>query len=109
MCTYVGIVAKSSESLFTYNLNDSWSTYYSPDFTPVFKATFTNSTLKALAMERCKDNKFCLFDAATTGRLVVGISTLEEQSMIEERQVTSTPSKPVFWFCFSNNLICLLG
>ena len=44
---------------------------------PVFQPKFSTSELNATASTVCKGEEECLFDVAATGRLEVGLATLE--------------------------------
>jgi hypothetical protein len=91
------IVNSSKDSLFTYSGNDSWSTFYDPDFVPLFEPVFNDSSLENTTYEICKDDLFCIFDIAATKRTEIGMSTLqgtEDLEMIVEmsKPVTCDPS-----------------
>ena len=72
-----GIIDDSSESLFTYKNGEIWATYYSPSFIPVYNASFKDADLEAKAREVCGNDIFCLFDIAATGKVELGMSTLQ--------------------------------
>ena len=44
----------------------------------------THADIELQAREICGDDEFCLFDIAATGRVDVGVSTLESSDVIEE-------------------------
>ena len=71
-------------SLFFYQPEESWDTFYDPFFHPSYKPTFTNPELELEANEICGDDVFCLFDIAVTGIKEVGIATRKSSELIEE-------------------------
>ena len=92
---FAGIVSET-ESLFTYPLRESWHTYYDPNFTPSFAPVFANPSLEAEAIEACDNDTFCLYDIATTGRMDIGLSTLDGSRSFDEIVQLSYPSKELF-------------
>lgn len=97
MDTYVhamlGIINNSADSLFDYHQpGESWSTYYDPDFTPLFGVEFSNKRIETEAMELCQGDEFCLYDFATTGSMDIGLSTLNGSVSYEEMVETAKPS-----------------
>ena len=80
---FVGIVNSSEDSLFTYSGNDSWSTFYDPDFVPLFEPVFNDSSLENTTYEICKDDLFCIFDIAATKKTEIGMSTLQGTEDLE--------------------------
>lgn len=89
----IGIINSSSDSLFTYDSSSSFNSYYDPGFTPVFNPQFNNSELEAMAVSICGENTACLFDIAVTGRVDIGMSTIEQVQIIQEIETLSQPSK----------------
>ena len=88
----LGIINNAADSLFDYHQpNESWSTYYDPDFTPLFGVSFSDPELENEAMELCKGDEFCLYDIATTGSMDIGLSTLNGSVSYEEIVETSRP------------------
>jgi len=87
----VGFVDHEEQNVFTYKENITWETYYDPDFEPAFKPIFSNATLEQQAMETCGDDIFCLFDVATTGRMDIGLSTLNGSKNFDELVKLSYP------------------
>jgi len=71
------IINSTEDSLFTYNEQESWSTFYKPDFVPFFEPIFSNSLLEQQANSICGDDVFCRYDIAATGRTDVGQATLQ--------------------------------
>ena len=70
--------------LFYYQPEDSWATFYDPYFRPLYQPTFNNPELETQAKDICGDDKFCLFDIATTGITEIGVATRESSKFIEE-------------------------
>jgi len=90
--TFLGIINNSANSLFDYHQpGESWSTYYDPDFTPLFGVEFSDPVLENEAMELCQGDEFCLYDIATTGSMDIGLSTLNGSVSYEEIVETSKP------------------
>ena len=71
------------DSLFTYSGNDSWSTFYDPDFVPLFEPVFTDSSLENTTYEICKDDLFCIFDITAIKKTKIGMSTLQGTEDLE--------------------------
>ena len=91
----IGIIAREEQSLFTYKQNFGWETYYDPNFEPIFEPTFSDTALEQQAMESCGDDVFCLFDVATTGRMDIGLSTLNGSRDFEELVNLSYPGNEI--------------
>ena len=87
----VGFIDREELSLFTYKQNFSWESYYDPNFEPVFEPTFSDTALEQQAIETCGDDTFCIFDVATTGRMDIGMSTLNGSQDFEELVMLSYP------------------
>ena len=85
-------IVNETESLFTYPLRESWFTYHDPDFVPSFTPVFSNSSFEAEAIEACNNDTFCLYDIATTGRMDIGLSTLDGSRNFDEIVQLSYPS-----------------
>ena len=66
-----------SQSLFTYAQNESVDTFAKPDFLPMFieNITWFNDTVRAVAEAQCGGDIECLFDAAATNDVSVGLVT----------------------------------
>ena len=88
----LGIIVKASDSLFSYRPRENHGTFYFPNFSPMFSATFTNATLEREAKEICGEDNFCLFDIAATGRVEIGAATMEAVKMIETIDEMTKPS-----------------
>ena len=79
-------------SSFIYNPGEEFHTYYDSSFTPVFEPNFNDSKLKEEALKICGDDKFCLFDIATTKRKEIGATTLTDSENFEAILNSSEPS-----------------
>ena len=86
-----GIIDDPAESLFTYQDGQSWATYYSPSFIPVYDASFKDADLEAKAREVCDNDTFCLFDIAATGKVELGMSTHQGSQEFERIVELSAP------------------
>lgn len=84
----LGIIDNAEDSLFSYAVNESWSTFYRPDFIPTYDVEFSNPFLAQQAIEVCGSDQFCLFDTATTDNLQIGTATL--QGNIEFEQIVES-------------------
>ena len=84
LLSFAGIVDSARKSLFFYQPEESWDTFYDPYFTPFYLPTFSDPELESQARDICGDNKFCLFDIAATGLVDVGVATLESSNVIDE-------------------------
>ena len=87
------------KSLFYYQPEESWDTFYDPYFVPLYQPNFNNPELEAQAKEICGEDKFCLFDIATTGNVDVGIATRESSKLIEEIYSFSIPGNLQYIYC----------
>ena len=90
---YVGIINSSNESLFTYPFTKDWKFFYYPSFSPIYTISFFNSMLEEKAKKICRDDEFCLFDIAATGRIEVGKATFTGGQDFELLIKLSKPSK----------------
>jgi hypothetical protein len=85
------IISRSEDSIFSYEGSQFWSSFYEPSFTPVFEPTFASVEVEQQAKEMCKNDSFCLFDIAATGRVDIGLSTLSGSIEFERIVKLSTP------------------
>ena len=92
---FIGFINREEQSLFTYKQNFSWESYYDPNFEPLFEPTFSDAVLEQQAMETCGDDVFCLYDVATTGRMDIGLSTLNGSQSFDELVKLSYPGNKV--------------
>lgn len=76
-------------------------TYYDPNFEPLFEPTFSNATLEEQAMETCGDDIFCLFDVAATGRMDIGLSSLNDNQDYNEIVNLSYPGNEYYMCIWS--------
>ena len=94
-----GIIDSPANSLFTYQPGESWATYYDPYFVPTYLAEFFDPDLAAQANELCGNDPFCLFDIAATGRVDIGLSTLQGSQEFEEIEEISLPGSYITFAC----------
>ena len=90
--TVVGIIDDPSDSLFTYKFGQDWSTFYFPDFIPVYEPSFVDPVLEDKANKICGDDLFCKFDIAATGRVEIGEATYQGGQDFEQLVNLSKPS-----------------
>ena len=64
------------DSLFTYKIGENWTTFYQPQYIPLYESVFPNPALEENAKAVCNNNTFCLYDIAATGRAEIGMTTL---------------------------------
>jgi len=86
-----GIITHENNSLAVYI--PRWSYFHDPSFTPTFSPKFSNQTLEEAAMLACNNDTFCLYDIATTGRMDIGLSTLDGSMGFEEILRLSYPGE----------------
>ena len=91
-CIVTGIIDEG-DSLFTYLSGQSWATYHDRSFAPSYDPQFSNPSLESDAIDACDDDEFCLYDIATTGRIEIGLSTLDGSRSFDEIVTLSYPSK----------------
>ena len=91
-----GIIDTPTNSLFTYQPGESWATYYNPYFVPTYLTEFSDPDLAVQANELCGNDPFCLFDIATTGRIDIGLSTLQGSQEFEQIVQLSLPGTYIF-------------
>ena len=69
-------VTTANISLFTYEEGKSHASYFDAAYVPIFldqeDLVFDNATLGQQARDVCGDNKQCLFDIHTTGKVSIG-------------------------------------
>ena len=92
--TSVGIVDRSEDSLFTYEGETSFLTYFNPRFLPTFIPRFPSDELEAQAVAMCMGDQFCLFDIAATSSADIGLSTLQGNLEFENIVNISLPGEP---------------
>ena len=90
---FPGIISNEDDSLFFYNDVQNWFTFYRPHYTPLFGAVFTSPELEEKAKKLCKNDSFCLYDIAATGRVELGMTTLRGSEDFEELVELSAPGK----------------
>ena len=69
----------ADESLFIYEEGMDHSSYFDAGYVPIFldedDLVFDNVTLGKHARDACGDNKQCLFDIFTTGKVSIGMAS----------------------------------
>lgn len=75
-----------------YKPGDNLFTYFDPTFAPVFEPNFNDTKLEEEALKICGDDRFCLFDIATTKRKEIGATTLSDSENFEVMVNSSEPS-----------------
>ena len=90
---YVTGIISEDASLFTYSSDDSWATYHDPHFISSYDPQFSSPSLESEAISACDEDEFCLYDMAATGRIEIGLSTLDGSRSLEEIVKLSYPSK----------------
>ena len=86
----------ANESLFTYIVGQSASTFDNPSFTPVFDATDLPFANMPGVAEVCGDSLECLFDVGATGNLDVGRAAVDVHNTYNETVEVSQPSEYIF-------------
>ena len=92
----------ANDSLFTYEEGKDHSSYFDVGYLPIFLdqedfdnlTLFDNVTLGEEARDVCGDNKQCLFDIYTTGKVSIGLASVRAvESFIAVINDTETPGK----------------
>lgn len=84
--TTPAVPATPGESIFTYGLGESATTFSMPNHVPPFMDEVLPGLLQNMTLvEVCGDNAECLFDFSETGDIEVGMATLavENEATIE--------------------------
>ena len=89
----IGIVQNANESLFSYPFGKDWSSYYFPEFVPIYEPTFSDSNLETLANSICQGDPFCLYDIATTQNTAIGQTTQQGGQDLEALIELSQPGE----------------
>ena len=98
-----GIIDTPANSLFTYQPGESWATYYDPYFVPTYQTLFNDSDLAAQADKLCSNDPFCLFDMAATGRVDIGLATLQGSQEFEQLVEISLPGTYSYMTCWNDS------
>ena len=74
------------ESLFTYGPGESVSTFANKTFQPMFveDIEWADNKTEAQAKEKCKGDVVCLFDAASTNNVSIGLASQEINIKVED-------------------------
>lgn len=88
----------ASDSLFSYEEGRHHSSYFDAGYVPMFldrdNLVFDNVTLGQQARDACGDNKQCLFDVHTTGKVSIGVASKQAvESLIAVVNETQTPGE----------------
>ena len=100
----------AKNSLFTYDEGKSHASYFDVGYVPMFfnqeDLVFDNATLGQQARDVCGDNKQCLFDIHTTGKVSIGRASKQAvQSFVAAIKVAETPGKQKLSFKVAG-LVC---
>ena len=88
----------ASDSLFTYEEGKGHSSYFDVGYLPIFldqdDLVFDNPFLELQARDVCGDNKQCLFDIHTTGKVSIGLASMRAlEYFLAVISDTETPGK----------------
>lgn len=88
-------ITTTNNSLFTYDEGKSHASYFDGGYVPIFldqeDLVFDNATLGQQARDVCGDNRQCLFDIHTTGKVSIGKASKQAvQSFIAVINETET-------------------
>ena len=89
----IGIVKNASDSLFSYPFGKNWSSYYFPEFVPIYVPTFSDTNLENLANSICQGDPFCLYDIATMQNTATGQMTQQGGQDLEALIELSQPGE----------------
>lgn len=93
-CDFVtGIIDNAAESLITNRGGAGFADFFDPNFVPLFDTSFSDPELEQNATLLCSGDQQCLFDAAATGRLGVGLGTLNATTRLNTINNITVPSK----------------
>lgn len=85
------------ESLFTYGPNENVSTFVNASFEPMFvdEIVWADNETQAAAEAQCGGDVVCLFDAASTNDVTIGLNSQEVNVMVEEenKRLNNFPPK----------------
>lgn len=88
-----GIIDSAAESLITNRGGAGFADFFDPSFIPLFEISFSDPELEQNATLLCGGDQQCLFDAAATGRLDVGLGTLSASMRLDTINNITVPSK----------------
>ena len=74
------------ESLFTYGPGENVSTFANKTFQPMFveEIEWADNETEAQAKEKCNGDVVCLFDAASTNNVSIGLASQEINIKVED-------------------------
>ena len=72
--------------MFTYGPNENVSTFVNASFEPMFvdEIVWADNETQAAAEAQCGGDVVCLFDAASTNDVTIGLNSQEVNVMVEE-------------------------
>ena len=87
-----------NESLFTYGPNENVSTYENASFVPMFveEIVWADNATEQQAKEKCGGDAVCLFDAASTNDVSIGLNSQAVSVKLEEE---NRKLGKMQWFC----------
>ena len=88
-----GIIDNAAESLITNRGGAGFADFFDPSFIPLFEISFSDPELEQNATLLCSGDQQCLFDAAATGRLDVGLGTLSASMRLDTINNITVPSR----------------
>lgn len=88
---FIAGIVNENDSLFVYSTGESWFTYHDLNFLPSYNPVFLNVFLESEARKTCDNDQFCLYDIATTGRLDIGLATLDGSRNFDKMVKLSYP------------------
>ena len=88
----------ANDSLFSYEEGQNHSSYSDVGYVPIFlnqdNLVFNNPTLRQQARDVCGDNKQCLFDIHTTGKVSIGEASKQAlEAFVAVMNETETPGE----------------
>lgn len=86
--------------MFTYDEGKNHSSYFDVGYVPIFldqdDLVFDNATLGQQAHDVCGDNKQCLFDIHSTGKVSIGEASKQAvESFVAVINETETPGEKI--------------
>ena len=85
-----------ADSLFFYRPGESTSTINQPDFEPTFgmpNISGLPTELKTQIEEQCGGQRECIYDAAVTRNIEIGISSMSRGNEFAQRQAEAIPRR----------------
>ena len=88
----IGMVT-DADSLFFYQPGENTSTINKPDFEPTFGMPNISGELRTQIEEQCGGQQECIYDAAVTGNIEIGISSMSRGNEFAQRQAEAIPRR----------------